>query len=203
MTQPPPGDYPPQPPGQYPPPPRAYYEYTPGFDYSGPPRIAPGTLPTDAYTPWISRVAAALVDAIPIIVLYTVGMVMLVGTGEESCISSDIYVGSYDNLSNCTSEPTLPGAIVFSLCLLGMLIFEFWNLYRQGKTGSSIGKSVMKFKVISEKTGQPIGFGMSFVRQIAHYVDALICYIGFLFPLWDAKRQTLADKIMSTICVPL
>ncbi|HEX7826369.1 MAG TPA: RDD family protein, partial [Mycobacterium sp.] len=23
-----------------------------------------------------------------------------------------------------------------------------------------------------------------------------------LFPLWDAKRQTLADKIMSTVCVP-
>jgi RDD family len=61
---------------------------------------------------------------------------------------------------------------------------------------------VMKFKVIGEKTGQPIGFGLSIVRQIAHVVDSLICYIGWLFPLWDAKRQTLADKIMSTICLP-
>jgi len=55
---------------------------------------------------------------------------------------------------------------------------------------------------VSEKTGQPIGFGVSVVRQIAHAVDAIICYIGFLFPLWDAKRQTLADKIMSTVCLP-
>jgi RDD family len=62
---------------------------------------------------------------------------------------------------------------------------------------------VMKFKVVSEKTWQPIGFGMSIVRQIAHFVDGAICYIGYLFPLWDAKRQTLADKIMSTVCVAL
>jgi hypothetical protein len=41
------------------------------------------------------------------------------------------------------------------------------------------------------------------VRQLAHIVDAIICYIGFLFPLWDNKRQTLADKIMTTVCVPL
>ena len=61
----------------------------------------------------------------------------------------------------------------------------------------------MKFKVISEKTWQPIGFGLSFVRQLAHYRGPMICYIGYLLPLWDDKRQTLADKIMSTVCVPL
>jgi hypothetical protein len=37
----------------------------------------------------------------------------------------------------------------------------------------------------------------------AHYVDQLICYIGYLFPLWDDKRQTIADKLMSTVCVSL
>ena len=54
----------------------------------------------------------------------------------------------------------------------------------------------MKFKVVSEKTWQPIGFGMSIVRQLVHAVDGAICYIGYLFPLWDKKRQTIADKIM-------
>jgi RDD family len=44
---------------------------------------------------------------------------------------------------------------------------------------------------------------LSLVRQIAHYVDQLICYIGYLFPLWDDKRQTIADRLMSTVCVPL
>jgi hypothetical protein len=41
------------------------------------------------------------------------------------------------------------------------------------------------------------------LRQIAHVVDAVILHIGYLFPLWTAKRQTLADKMMATVCLPL
>ena len=51
--------------------------------------------------------------------------------------------------------------------------------------------------------GKPLGFGSSVLRQIAHLVDAVICGVGYLFPLWTAKRQTLADKIMSTVCLPI
>ncbi len=40
---------------------------------------------------------------------------------------------------------------------------------------------------------------MGVVRTIAHIVDSIICYIGWLFPLWDAQRQTLADKIVKTV----
>ena len=39
---------------------------------------------------------------------------------------------------------------------------------------------------------------MSFVRQLLHIVDS-ICYIGYLWPLWDRKRQTFADKILKTV----
>lgn len=63
----------------------------------------------------------------------------------------------------------------------------------QGATGQSIGKKVMKFQVVSESTGRPIGFGMSLVRQLAQIADGFACCIGYLFPLWDAKRQTFAD----------
>src|SRR6185312_9317270 len=48
--------------------------------------------------------------------------------------------------------------------LAGLLIrgYALWNFgYRQGTTGSSIGKGIMKFKVVSEATGQPLGFAMS------------------------------------------
>jgi hypothetical protein len=44
---------------------------------------------------------------------------------------------------------------------------------------------------------------MSLVRQIAHYVDQIVCCVGYLWPLWDKKRQTLADKIVGTVCLPL
>jgi hypothetical protein len=93
------------------------------------------------------------------------------------------------------------------LVLAGLLlsaVYFFWNFcHRQGKTGQSIGKSALKFKCISAKTWQPIGFWLSFVRQLAHHIDQTICYVGYLFPLWDDQRQTIADKIMSTVCVPV
>ena len=93
---------------------------------------------------------------------------------------------------------------IFAVAMLLAFAYAIWNYgLRQGKTGSSVGKAIMKFKVVSEATGQPIGFGMSIVRQIAHAIDGAICYIGYLFPLWDAKRQTIADKLLKTICVPI
>lgn len=58
-------------------------------------------------------------------------------------------------------------------------------------------------RLISEATGEPIGAGMAFVRDICHILDSLACYIGFLFPLWDAKRQTFADKIIHTVVIPV
>jgi uncharacterized RDD family membrane protein YckC len=27
------------------------------------------------------------------------------------------------------------------------------------------------------------------------------CYVGYLWPLWDDKRQTFADKILGTVVV--
>ncbi|ETW22973.1 Pra [Mycobacterium gastri 'Wayne'] len=122
-------------------------------------------------------------------------------TQQSSCVTS---VNQYDVSQYCYAQDSIIGVLAQGLASLAILAYGVWNYgYRQGTTGSSIGKSVLKFKVVSESTGQPLGFGMSLVRQLAHFVDAIICYIGFLFPLWDAKRQTLADKIMTTVCLPV
>ncbi len=59
---------------------------------------------------------------------------------------------------------------------------------------------MLGIKLIDEQSGQPIGAGKCFLRQICHILDGL-CYIGYLWPLWDAKKQTFADKIMTTIVI--
>jgi uncharacterized RDD family membrane protein YckC len=201
--RPPPSGYPPPPPPSgYPPPPQqGGYPPPPAGAPGYPPPPAPGpALPKEAYTPWFTRVLGYVIDVLPAAVVIGIGSGIAFGTADNQCTSSG---GESDYGVYCTSNMTAFGMIVYILAYALVFAYWIWNWgYRQGTTGQSIGKSVMKFKVISEKTGQPIGFGLSIVRQLAHIIDGAICYIGFLFPLWDAKRQTLADKIMSTICVP-
>jgi uncharacterized RDD family membrane protein YckC len=144
-------------------------------------------------------VLAWLVDSIPIFIVVGIGQGIAIGTAETVCVDNPYGYGG-----SCVSTYSAVGVIIAGLASLLAFAYVIWNYgYRQGTTGSSIGKGVMKFKVVSEETGQPIGFGMSIVRQLAHIVDSIICYIGYLFPLWDPKRQTIADKIMKTICLPV
>jgi uncharacterized RDD family membrane protein YckC len=49
--------------------------------------------------------------------------------------------------------------------------------------------------------GSYIGGGMAFVRELAHVLDGLPCYLGYLWPLWDDKRQTFSDKVCGTVVV--
>ncbi|WP_395310285.1 RDD family protein [Mycobacterium sp. AMU20-3851] len=194
---PPPGNVPPPPPGGYPPPPQS------GFPPPPPPASGgyAGGLPKEAYTPWLTRVLAWIIDILPVAILEAIGYGLLIGTRETVCVTDS---SEYDLGEFCATGASTLGQVSFTVTWILALIYLVWNYgYRQGTTGSSIGKGILKFQVVGESTGRPIGFGPSIVRQLAHVVDAIICYIGYLFPLWDAKRQTLADKIMKTVCVPL
>jgi uncharacterized RDD family membrane protein YckC len=85
---------------------------------------------------------------------------------------------------------------------LVLLAFVLWNSgYTAGTTGYSLGRKIAKNKLVSEATGQPLGSTTGILRVVAHFVDSIICYVGWLFPLWDAKRQTLADKIIKSVVV--
>ena len=75
------------------------------------------------------------------------------------------------------------------------------NGYLQGNTGQSVGKRVIGLRTVREADGRPVGGGAGFGRAFLHVLDFLPCGVGFLLPLWDRKRQTIADKIMGTIVI--
>ena len=88
------------------------------------------------------------------------------------------------------SVPALAYLIYFGIVI--------YLMYLQGTTGQTWGKKLLKIKVLREQDGQVIGFGMAIARYFVHILDAIPCGIGYLFPLWDAKKQTFADKLLST-----
>ncbi|MDT0164131.1 RDD family protein [Actinotalea sp. AC32] len=142
--------------------------------------------------PWIKRVGANLLDGLlagaPVLVGYVVLLIAMTTT-----------------IDPVTGEPSDAGAIVGVLtwfaCAAVSFGLSWWNRWvRQGRTGQSWGKSVAGIRLVGERTGVPIGAGMAFVRDLAHVADGSL-YVGYLWPLWDARRQTFADKICSTVVV--
>ena len=87
--------------------------------------------------------------------------------------------------------------------ILGVLYYTILNGSEKGQT---LGKMAMKIAVRDEVTGGPIGYGKALLRYIAGMALAVItCGIGglvdALFPLWDAKRQTIHDKVVKSVVV--
>jgi uncharacterized RDD family membrane protein YckC len=102
--------------------------------------------------------------------------------------------------TNSGNDPNAgAGAVAFLLYLTSLGVWFYNRAIQMGRTGQSWGKQVLNLRLVRMADGQPMGAGMCFVRDLAHILDALPCYIGFLWPLWDARRQTFADKTMNTV----
>ncbi|MFJ6048129.1 RDD family protein [Streptomyces sp. NPDC092307] len=152
--------------------------------YPPPGMPAPG-MPGSGMPPlahWGLRVGATLLDAL----IIAGPMYALIGIG--AAVATD------------ESTEAIAGvlSLVGMLYALGMGIFQ---VYKEGTTGQTIGKKIVGTSVHREMDGATLGFGMAFVRRLAHFLDGAACYIGYLWPLWDEKKQTFADKVCSTVVI--
>ncbi|HEY8718479.1 RDD family protein [Pengzhenrongella sp.] len=142
---------------------------------------------------WGLRVAALLIDTViaqaPYLVAYLV--TLLIASGGSTS----------DGASVSALAITITSAVVLFVGWAATLSLTIWNRWiRQGRTGQSIGKGLLNIRLVSAATGQPIGAGMAFVRDLAHVADGFF-FVGYLFPLWDPQKQTFADKMINTVVV--
>jgi uncharacterized RDD family membrane protein YckC len=130
------------------------------------------------YSDWGTRVGAYLIDASPIIAGWIVFLIL------AAIVGNGIFT-----------------LFLYFLLFVGSSGWGVYNRWILGGQGQTLGKQKLNIKLISEETGQPIGTGQAFLRDLCHVLDGFFC-IGYLFPLWDEKRQTFADKILKTVVVP-
>lgn len=135
-----------------------------------------------AYAGWGARVAASIVDAIPPVIVFSV----LVAVFGESDTTSSSF--SFQLTGG-------PAAVYFAFALAW---YVYNTLYLQGGRGQSVGKKLLGIAVYRAGTSQPLGAGLTFARSLVHIVDAIPCFIGFLWPLWDKENRTFADMIMTS-----
>jgi uncharacterized RDD family membrane protein YckC len=141
----------------------------------GPPTPAAG------YASWGRRAGALIIDNI-LLIIPAVGFFALVFVPNETV-----------------------AAIAAFLAIFFWLVFPFiYFTYLHGKTGQTLGKRWLGIRVEHADRGGPIGYGAAFGRYGMVFVFSIFTFplvLDYLFPLWDSKKQSLHDKVVSSIVV--
>jgi uncharacterized RDD family membrane protein YckC len=205
---PPPGQGVPPPPG-YPPPGYAPPGTPPGYPPPGAPGYPPGQFPPvvkqrlprgahgepifegNELAKWGSRVGAALLDAVFLI------LILVVPIGGGAALAS----------ASSAAAKAVGAILIIAGVLFAYLGYAPLFMRREGEhNGQTLGKQVVGIRVVREG-GTPMSFGWALLREFV-IRQLLIGFVGgFLFvpplldvlwPLWDDENRALHDMIAST-----
>jgi uncharacterized RDD family membrane protein YckC len=146
-----------------------------------------------AYASIGKRILAYIIDGF-IVGLGTIPgfILMFVGVGLAASTADSRGQLSDDAAAGAVGIFLLAYVLIFA----GVIALWLYNCYLLGRDGATIGKRLMKIKVLDAQ-GQPLGFGKAFLREIVKWALGS-CFILLLWPLWDEQKQGLQDKMFGT-----
>lgn len=170
-------DLPPPPPGAPPPPPP-----------SGPaPRVA-GAGDANFGQRFGAVIIDGLVVGIPAAILVFIGI----------AIAPTEIVLCDEGFGLC-EQPTGAGWGIIVLFYLITVVASFaYYMILEGGTGQTVGKKAVNIKRVDAASGQPIGSGRALGLVFARVISGIPCYLGYLWMLWDADKQTWHDKMTTS-----
>lgn len=97
------------------------------------------------------------------------------------------------------SSPNQLAGVLASMAVGIAYFFVFWVHY----DGATPGKKLLGIKIIREN-GEKISYPVAFIRYIGFLLSSATIFffgLGFLWVIWDKKKQALHDKIAGTLVV--
>ena len=126
------------------------------------------------------RVAASILDNILIIVV-TLPLLYAI-YGSSYFLSEDMLQGPLD--------------FFISYILPAVVILMFWQ-FKQATPGKMIFNGI----IVDAETGGKPSFKQFFIRYIGYIPSALVFFLGFLWVIWDKKKQGWHDKMAGTVVI--
>lgn len=84
---------------------------------------------------------------------------------------------------------------------MSLIMFAYF-IYMDVAKGQTLGKMVLKLRVVDSKTGKNLDWKGAVLREtVGRIVNSLTLGIGYLWILWDENRQGLHDKIGNSFVV--
>ena len=186
----------------------------------GHPPPPPPVDPLGPLAGWWRRAAARTIDAI---LLGLIGfaavlpMIIVMEQGEQETVLcyvdldgdvvSDQTVEDLGLIPNATCEEPTDGTVALALATLAValvpeVLFQVWWFRKLGRTGKTWGKQALGIRLVDANTGEPVGGGRAFGREIvAGTLSLYVLGLGFLWAAWDKRKQTWHDKIITTVVV--
>lgn len=90
------------------------------------------------------------------------------------------------------------------LVLLGALAslgLWLWFAWISGANGQTVGRKATGIKVMRIDGSGPIGGAAGIGRMFMSLVSGFVLLLGFLWMLWDPRKQTWHDKVVSSVVV--
>lgn len=138
------------------------------------------------YANWGWRVLSSLIDTLVFYAPMFVAMGLLSALGLLDADGDP--VGVFAN-------------VVVGLSALAAFTAAVVNRIVLDGRGRSLGRWVTGTKLISSRTGAPVGPGRAALRMLCHILDSIPMNIGYLLPLFLPERQTVADLLVRTVVV--
>jgi uncharacterized RDD family membrane protein YckC len=185
---------PPPPPSDLLPPPPGYQAY--GAALQRPP-----------YAGFGSRLGGWLIDGLIMALFFIPAVVaLLAGPTEIKACSVDssgnVTIG--EELNALCEQPTggtVAVAVLLGLAgLVGVVVYQAKTL--GGPLGATIGMRTVGIRAVDANTGGPIGAGRAIGRFLfGGIISGWFFYLGYWWMLWDDRKQTWHDKVVSTVVV--
>ncbi len=119
---------------------------------------------------------------------------------DEMLLSFLLIFALWDSFADAkTVEEVIYVSNLFALEYMTMKIF--YQAFFTMKYGASIGKIVMKIKVIEIKTLDNPNVLSALNRAIFRIVSEMFLYLGFLWGILNPSKQTWHDKTAKTLVI--
>lgn len=81
-------------------------------------------------------------------------------------------------------------------------LYDVFNIFLIVKFGKTLGKMAMKIKIVDVNTNNIPSIGNVILREvIGKFLSSIALSLGYLWMLWDPKKQTWHDKIAKTVVI--
>jgi uncharacterized RDD family membrane protein YckC len=87
-----------------------------------------------------------------------------------------------------------------ALAVTGLILSLAYFVGFWAKSGQTVGNDLMGIKVV-RKDGEAPGWGWAFVRYIGYIISGLALSLGFIWILFDKRRQGWHDKLAGTYVI--